>query len=99
MKAAEPHSGGAIPHLHLERDRGVYRIDSIDGLAHVVVEVGREDDRSTRISRVFRTLGDAEIPVFLIKLHGSAVTFAVEARHVGSVESALSGIAVDCSSR
>jgi aspartokinase len=99
MSAAASRSGGPAPQLHFERDRGVYRIDSIEGLAHVVVTVGGEEDRTLRISRVFRTLADSDIPVFLIKLHGSAVTFAVEARHVAIVESVLRGTALDCSSR
>ena len=101
MTATEPQSGAAAPQIHFERDRGVYRLDSIAGLAHVVVEVGSDadGDRTGRISRIFRTLADSAIPIFLIKLHGSAVTFAVAAQHVAAVQTALTGIALDCTAR
>jgi aspartokinase len=53
--------------------------------------VGDEEGRSARIEALFGALAAAHIPVFLIKLHGQAVTFSVEAGDADQAERALTG--------
>src|SRR5579872_6498746 len=74
--------GGHSRHVSFERERGVYQILVTPDLAHVVVTVGADSERSSRVLRVFRTLADENIPLFLIKLHRTAVSFVVEIAHV-----------------
>jgi aspartokinase len=75
--------------LSFERGRGVYQFEIIRNLAHVVVKVGEGADRSDLIMRLLRILADAEVPIFLIKLHRTAVTFAVEHRFMTQTEHCL----------
>jgi aspartokinase len=79
-----------------ERGRGVYRVDALHGIAHVVVGVGEDDGRTGRIQQVLRALADERIPIFLIKLHRDALSFAVEDRHVESARQCLHGAAHEC---
>ena len=90
-----PHGGGTR-HVHFERERGVYRVGVTQGLAHVVVKVGAESDRTDRILLVFRTLADESIPIFLIKLHRTAVTFAMEEAQIPHVERCMATIGFQC---
>jgi aspartate kinase len=85
--------------ISFERERGVYDVRVTSQLAHVVVSVGSEDDRIERMQRVFRTLADQDIPIFLIKLHRSAVTFAVNEDLVPRLEQCLKDVAIGCRSR
>ncbi len=84
--------GVAAKHVSFERDRGVYRITVTDGLAHVVVKVSKESDRQSQVLSIFRRLADAHIPVFLVKLHRAAVTFAIEAEKIPDVENCISDL-------
>lgn len=93
--AHRAHSG----QLTFERERGVYDLLVARDLAHVVVTVGDDDERTGRVLRTFRTLADESIPVFLIKLHRTAVSFAVEASHVPHVEQCLRDVAFECAAR
>src|SRR5204863_3871860 len=45
--------------------------------------------RSSRILQVFRVLADADVPVFLIKMHRTAVTLAVAGADLADAEQAL----------
>src|SRR5258708_15284952 len=90
------HAGRTIS---FERERGVYDVRVTSGLAHVVAGVGTDDDRIHRMQRVFQALAKHEIPIFLIKLHRSAVTFAVNEDLVSSVEQSLQGVALACRAR
>lgn len=65
------------PNVSFERERGVNGLRVTRDVAHAIVEVGEESGRTVRILQVFRTLADAEVPVFLIKMHRSAVTLAL----------------------
>jgi aspartate kinase len=76
-------------HVSFERERGVYRIDVTRDVAHAVVKVGGEADRSDRILRAFRVLSDAQVPIFLIKLHRTAVSFGMAGIDVPALERAL----------
>lgn len=86
-------------HVSFERERGVYQIQVTRDVAHVVVEVGADAERPRRLMRVFRALAERSIPIFLIKLHHSAVSFAVEGVRVPDVERSLQGVALECAAR
>ena len=88
--------GGAARHVHFERERGVYRVAVTQGLAHVVVKVGADLDRTDRLLRVFHTLAGESIPIFLIKLHRMAVTFAMEESQIPHVERCMSANGFEC---
>ena len=91
--------GMAARPISFERERGVYDVRVATHLAHVVASVGAEEDRIERMQRVFRTLADQDIPIFLIKLHRSAVTFAVKEELIPRVEQCLKDVAIACRSR
>src|SRR5690349_16529069 len=91
--------GGHSRHVSFERERGVYQILVTPDLAHVVVTVGADSERGGRVLRVFRTLADENIPLFLIKLHRTAVSFAIESAHVPRLQACLQGVASDCTVR
>jgi aspartokinase len=75
--------------VYIERESGVYDFDADYGVAHVNVTVGPPEGRTERTTKVFRTVADAGVPVFLAKLHGHEVSFAVEEERLGDVEGAL----------
>jgi aspartate kinase len=77
------------PHVSFERERGVYAIHVTRDVAHAVISVGDEALRANRILEVFKILSDADIPVFLIKMHRTAVTLALGGTDVARVEAAL----------
>jgi aspartokinase len=85
--------------VSFERERGVYHIAVNPDIGHVVVKVGSADDRTQRLQSIFQILADHQIPIFLIKLHRGAVTFAVEGARMHEVEDCLKGVAIDCSTR
>lgn len=76
-------------HAHFERETGVYDVNVTQAVAHVNVAVGPAEGRADQAVRVFRTVADAGIPVFLAKLHGHEVSFAVEASTLSEAERAL----------
>ena len=76
--------------LSFERERGVYQVLAQGDLAHAVVTVGGEDTRTDRILHVLRSVADKSVPIFLIKFHRTAVTFALESSQVPDLESCLS---------
>jgi aspartokinase len=77
MAASSRSTQSAPPvNISFERERGVYAIEIMRDVAHAVIEVGKDDDRTARILKVFSTLAHADVPVFLIKMHSGAVTLA-----------------------
>ena len=87
MSASAPDE--TIGHVSFERERGVYQVLTSDNLAHAVVTVGSGTDRTERIQAVLDALQSRSIPIFLIKLHNAAITFAVEANFVGAAENCV----------
>jgi aspartate kinase len=81
--------GAAAKPVSFERERGVYKVLVTRDVAHAVVKVGDDEQRVERMMRVFRTLADESIPLFLIKLHRSAVTFAVDGMFVPRLETCI----------
>lgn len=77
------------PNVTFERERGVYAIQVTPDVAHTIIDFGETSDRSAFISRVLRTLADATIPIFLVKIHRSAVTLALVGTDVEAAEAAL----------
>ena len=45
--------------------------------------------------RVFRALADESIPIFLVKLHRSEVSFAVDGAMVAGVEACIQGLQLE----
>ncbi len=68
--------GTAPANVSFERERGVYALEVHRDVAHAIIEVGEDAGRTGRILRVFSSLSSARVPVFLIKMHRSAVTLA-----------------------
>ncbi len=66
----------ASSNISFERERGVYGLEVLSDAAHAIVEVGEDELRSSRVQQVFRVLADADIAIFLIKMHRSTLTFA-----------------------
>jgi aspartokinase len=91
--------GAAAKHVSFERDRGVYQVLVTQGLAHAVVTVGADEQRTDRLLRVFRTLADESIPIFLVKLHHTEVSFALEEAQIPLVESCLAAQGFEISTR
>jgi aspartate kinase len=87
---AEPGRTGPVT---FEREKGVYEVRITTGVAHAVVVVGQEADKTERVLGAFRKLAERGIPIFLIKLHSTAVSFAVAEGHVAGVESCLRDVA------
>lgn len=81
--------------LSFERERGVYKVLSQRDLAHAVVPVGGDEGRTGRILHLLRTVADQSVPIFLIKLHRSAVTFALESSEVPQLEKCLTAEGYD----
>jgi aspartokinase len=69
------------------------------GLAHTVAKFDEDADRAQCIRQVFLALANRKVPIFLIKLHSRAVTFAVEEVRVPDVEQCLSSLALTCKVR
>ena len=62
--------------VSFERERGVYGLRVTRDVAHAEVEVGNDSLRTQRVLQVFKVLANGDLPVFLIKIHISAVTLA-----------------------
>ncbi len=96
---ANPVSENQAPHVTFERERGVYALQVTQNVAHAVISVGDDSLRSSRIVQVFRALADAEIPVFLIKLHRTAVTLAFAGTDRERAEAALTSAGIKATVR
>jgi len=77
------------PKVRFERERGVYSISLTRDVAHMVVSIIGEGTRSERIMQVFHTLANAQVPIFLVKLHRTAVSFALVAADLTRAESVM----------
>jgi aspartokinase len=79
----------AIKHVSFERERGVYAVEVTPNVAHIAVHVSAEQQRTEDILRVLQTLASASIPIFLIKLHRAAISFALNAQQLSEAERCL----------
>lgn len=81
-----------------ERERGVYDIRVTRSLAHAVVKVSPQE-RTGQFQQVFSALADKQIPIFLIKLHSGAVSFALDESRVTEVDKCVAGQGRECTVR
>jgi aspartate kinase len=88
-KNAVPDPDSLSPHVTFERERGVHAVQVTRDVTHAVISVGDDEQRPARILQAFRVLSDARVPVFLIKLHRSAVTLAFAGLHAAYAKQAL----------
>jgi aspartate kinase len=72
--------------VSFERERGVYAIQVTYDVAHAVVSIDVDAGRSEAILRIFQALTNAGVPIFLIKLHRTAVSFALTGADVSRAE-------------
>ena len=87
------------PNVSFERERGVYAIQMTPDVAHTIIGIGEVADRSGYISTALKTLASANIPIFLVKLHKSAVTLALSGTDVVQAETALKAEGFDAKTR
>ena len=87
------------PNVTFERERGVYAVQITRDVAHTIIDVGETADRSGFVTKVLRALADADLPVFLVKLHRSAVTLALVGTDVEKAEAALASAGLPVNTR
>lgn len=94
-----PASETQAPNVSFERERGVNAIQITRNVAHAAVALEDDSLRSARILQVFRVLANSGVPIFLTKLHRSAITFAFIGADLPRVEKALKTVGVETSAR
>jgi aspartokinase len=72
-----PQSSEPSRPLHFERERGITAVRAQTGTAHVDVRLPGTDIEAKRLELLL-AIADAGIPVFLIKLHPGAISFAMQ---------------------
>lgn len=77
------------PKVSFERERGVNALQVLHDVAHAVIAFGDDPLRMHRIQQVLRVLSEACVPVFLVKLHRTAVTLAFAGSDIPRAEAAL----------
>lgn len=82
-------SEDGTPKVSFERERGVYALQVLHDLAHAVISFGDDPLRTSRIQQALRVLAEANVPVFLVKLHRTAVTLAFSEADRTRAETAL----------
>lgn len=96
--AASTHTTGD-KNVSFERQRGVYDVLVTPNVTHMVVQTDGAANRTARILQVFRTLADDSIPIFFIKLHGNAVSFALPGNRLADAEAGLRRTGFVCTSQ
>ncbi len=76
--------------VSFERARGIYALRVTRDVAHARVQLSDNDDRISATSSVLNVLANADIAIFLIKLHKSGITFALAGSDLGRAETELS---------
>jgi aspartokinase len=69
-------SSGISETVHFERERGVTEVQVTRGVAHVRVELPQAELSMERL-HLLKALASANIPVFLVKLHPTGISFAL----------------------
>lgn len=72
-----PHSSEPTRPLNFERERGVTEVRVLSGIAHADVRLPGYDIEAERLA-LLQAVAEAGIPVFLIKLHPGAISFAMQ---------------------
>ena len=81
--------GSRASNVSFERERGVYALQILRDAARAVISIGDDAQRSSRILQVFRVLAAADVPIFLIKMHRSAVTLTYSGADQAKASKAL----------
>ncbi len=83
--------------LSFERVRGVNNIIITYNVAHAVINLEADSSRFERILAALRSLANSDIPIFLLKLHSSALTLAMDGVDADRAQKALeaSGFKID----
>ncbi|MCL5283892.1 MAG: hypothetical protein M1330_04170 [Armatimonadetes bacterium] len=82
-----------------ERGRGVQAVKVQRNIAHFIVAVGSDAHRSQRILSVFKAMAAQHIPIFLIKLHRTVITFAVRGEFAAVANEAIQPLAFEVTTR
>jgi len=72
-----PHHSKPTSPLQFERERGVTEVRVQTGIAHVDVRLPGFDLEAERLV-LLQTIAEAGLPVFMIKLHPNAISFAMQ---------------------
>ncbi len=75
--------------VRFERERGVWAVHVTRHLAHALITFEPGAERSESVRMVLKALADAGIPIFLVKLHRTAVTFALAHHYVQQADEVL----------
>ncbi len=75
--------------LTFERERGVNKVLITRNVAHLVINIEEDTSRFERVLEAMRSLASSNIPVFLVKLHRSALTLAFAAKDAKKADTSL----------
>jgi aspartokinase len=74
--------------VHFERERGVTEIRILRNVAHVIVPLAETDIGSGRL-RVLQSLAASSVPVFLVKLLPTGLSFAIRGDNLETCKQAM----------
>lgn len=82
--------------VHFEKERGVTEIRILRNVAHVIVRLTETDIGSGRL-KVLQSLAESSVPVFLVKLLPTGLSFAIRGENTDACRSALeqTGVSFD----
>ena len=75
--------------LSFERERGVNNILITRNVAHVVISIEENASRFLRILEALKSLANNDVPIFMLKLHSSALTLAFAGADAHKAKTAL----------
>lgn len=80
-----------ITNVTFERERGVHAIQVTHDVAHAVMAIDSEacPTHAAGVQFLLRALNDAQIPLFLIKLHRTAITAGLAGVYLPKLEEAM----------
>jgi aspartokinase len=83
----------ASPLVRFEKDPGVTEVQVQTEIVHVQIHLPAETQTTERL-RVLQTLASAQIPLFLVKMQPSGLSFALHERYAEASENILKGAGV-----
>lgn len=87
-QSAQERRAATSASVHFEKERGVSEITVRRGLAHATVPLPGSDLARQRLD-LLKSLAAASVPVFMVKLHPGALSFAVREDEVEACEQVL----------
>ncbi len=90
----ESHQSQPTPNVTFERERGVHAIQVTHDVAHAVMAIPSALDDSASdpaqgVQFVLRALNEAQVPLFLIKLHRTAISAGLAGVYLPKLEAAM----------